>query len=304
MGAFRVTQGMMVTRSLNDLNFQTRRLLQLQERLSTGLKVNNPSDDPLAARRAVNIRGVISKQEQYLNNVSSTGQLLLESTTSLQTTISALQRVRELTLQGANGTNSQVQMDQLAIEVSQLLESVFVEANHQTSGRYVFGGTRTLTAPFVATRDASNQITSVAYEGNNEDIEVAVTDGISVKINETGQRAFLSTQDVIKTLIDVRDNLLAGDKTSLQTQRLTELTDSQNQLLISVAALGATQNRMDSLTSNGEAYVQQLRVALSDSIDADYAETVVNLNAQTNAYQAALNSTARVIQPSLLDFLR
>jgi len=303
MGAFRVTQGMMVTRSLNDLNYQTRRLLKLQEQLSTGLKVNNPSDDPLAARRAVNIRGIISKQEQYINNVSSTGQLLLESTTSLQTVISALQRVRELTLQGANGTNSQVQMNQVAIEVNQLLESVFVEANHQTNGRYVFGGTRTLNAPFVATRDANNQITSVTYEGNNEDIEVAVTDGISVKINETGQRAFLSTQDVIKTLIDVRDNLLAGDKTSLQTERLTELTDAQNQLLISVAALGATQNRMDSLTSNGEDYVQQLRVALSDSIDADYAETVVNLNAQTNAYQAALNPTARVIQPSLLNFL-
>ena len=304
MGAFRVTQGMMVTRSLNDLNFQTRRLLQLQERLSTGLKVNNPSDDPLAARRAVNIRGVISKQEQYLNNVSSTGQQLLESTTSLQTAISALQRVRDLTLQGANGTNSQVQMNQIAIEVNQLLESVFVEANHQTNGRYVFGGTRTLTAPFVATRDANNQITSATYAGNDENIEVAVTDGISVKINETGQRAFLSTQDIIKTLIDVRDNLLAGDKTSLQTERLTELVDAQNQLLISVAALGATQNRMDSLTFNGEAYVQQLRVALSDSIDADYAETVVNLNAQTNAYQAALNSTARVIQPTLLDFLR
>jgi len=304
MGAFRVTQGMMVTRSLNDLNFQTRRLLQLQERLSTGLEVNNPSDDPLAARRAVNIRGIISKQEQYLNNVSSTGQQLLESTTSLQTAISALQRVRDLTLQGANGTNSQVQMNQIAIEVNQLLESVFVEANHQTNGRYVFGGTRTLTAPFVATRDANNQITSATYAGNDENIEVAVTDGISVKINETGQRAFLSTQDIIKTLIDVRDNLLAGDKTSLQTERLTELVDAQNQLLISVAALGATQNRMDSLTFNGEAYVQQLRVALSDSIDADYAETVVNLNAQTNAYQAALNSTARVIQPTLLDFLR
>ena len=304
MNSVRVTQGMMVARSLNDLNLQTRRLLRLQEQLSSGLKVNSPSDDPLAARRAVNIRSTIAKQEQYLSNVSSAGPLLSESTTSLQTVISAVQRARDLTLQGATGTNSQVQMNQIASEVNQLLESVLVESNHKTNQRYVFGGTRTLDPPFAATRDANGQITAITYEGNNESIQVSVGDGAAVKINETGQRAFLSTQDIFKTLIDIRDNLLAGDKTSLQTDRLTELTDAQNQLLISVAGLGATQNRMDSVTSNMEGSVQQLTVVLSDNIDADYAETVVHLNAQTNAYSAALNAAARVIQPSLLDFLQ
>ena len=303
MGSLRVTQGMIVARSLSDLNRQTRRLLELQEQLATGLKVNSPSDDPLAARRAVNIRSVIAKQEQYITNISSAGPLLQESSTSLQTVVSVLQRANELALQGANGTSSQTQMNALAIEVNQLIEATLTEANHQTNGRYVFGGTRTLDAPFVATRDAEGQITAVTYQGNDEAIEIGVTDGISVQINETGQHAFLSGQDVFQTLIDIRDNLLSGDKTGLQTDRLTELTNAQNQLLVSMAAIGATQNRLETLTTNTEASVDQLRVTLSDNIDADYAETVVNLNAQSNAYRAALEAAARVIQPSLLDFI-
>lgn len=294
---------MIVARSLSDLNRQTRRLLKLQEQLATGLKVNSPSDDPLAARRAVNIRSVIAKQEQYITNISSAGPLLAESGTSLQTVVSVLQRANELALQGANGTSSQTQMNALAIEVNQLIEATLTEANHQTNGRYVFGGTRTLDAPFVATRDAEGQITAVTYQGNDEAIEIGVTDGISVQINETGQHAFLSGQDAIQTLIDIRDNLFSGDKTSLQTNRLTELTNAQNQLLVSMAAIGATQNRLETLTTNTEASVDQLRVTLSDNIDADYAETVVNLNAQSNAYRAALEAAARVIQPSLLDFI-
>lgn len=303
MGSLRVTQGMIVARSLSDLNRQTRRLLELQEQLATGLKVNSPSDDPLAARRAVNIRSVIAKQEQYITNISSAGPLLAESGTSLQTVVSVLQRANELALQGATGTSSQTQMNALAIEVNQLIEATLTEANHQTNGRYVFGGTRTLDAPFVATRDAEGQITAVTYQGNDEAIEIGVTDGISVQINETGQHAFLSGQNVFQTIIDIRDNLLSGDKTSLQTDRLTELGDAQDQLLISMAAMGATQNRLETLTTNTEASVDQLRVTLSDNIDADYAETVVNLNAQSNAYRAALEAAARVIQPSLLDFI-
>ena len=303
MSSPRVTQGMIVARSLSDLNRQTRRLLELQEQLATGLKVNSPSDDPLAARRAVNIRSVIAKQEQYVMNISSAGPLLEESSTSLQTVVSVLQRANELALQGANGTSSQTQMNELAIEVNQLIEATLTEANHQTNGRYVFGGTRTLDAPFVAVRDAEGQITAVTYQGNDEAIEIGVTAGISVQINETGQHAFLSGQDVFQTLIDIRDNLLSGDKTSLQTDRLTELADAQDQLLISMAAMGATQNRLETLTTNTEASVDQLRVTLSDNIDADYAETVVNLNAQSNAYRAALEAAARVIQPSLLDFI-
>ena len=302
MSTMRVTQGMMVMRALNNLNYQTRRLLQLQEQLATGLRVNAPSDDPLAARRAIDLRQTMSREDQYLGNISGANLQLLESVTAIQTVVESLQRANEITLQGSNGTMAQAQRDQLAVEANQLLESVLMEANHQTNGRYVFGGTRTLTAPYVPTRNAQGEITSVAYEGNLEQISVGVADGVSVVVNETGQRAFQSTQDVMQLLIDIRNNLRTSDLPALQ-QRLAELKQTQDQALASVAQIGATQNRLERLTANTEDHVQQLQVALSDAIEADYAETVMNLNAQTNAFQAALSASARVIQQSLLDYV-
>jgi len=217
--------------------------------------------------------------------------------------ISILQRVNELTIEGANGTLSQTQLDQIAVEVDQLLENVLTEANHETNGRYIFAGTRTLSTPFVATRDGNGRITAVTYNGNDETIEIQAAAGALVQINESGVNAFQSDQDVFQLLIDIRDNLYAGDQAALQGQRLAELKTALEQLLASLAKLGAVENRLDRMTINLEDNVTELQDTLSDNIDADYAQTVLNLNAQTNAYTAALNATARVIQPSLLDFI-
>lgn len=300
----RITQQMITAKALIDLHRQTRKILDLQEELATGLKVNNPSDDPLAARRAINIRSSISKNEQYMANISAIGPQLLETTTAVQTVQSAIQRARELALQGANGTLNQKQLDQIAIEVNQLLEGIFEQSNHTTNGRYIFGGTRTLSAPFEATRDANGEITAVTYTGNDEDVEIQVADGASVIINETGSRAFQSNQDVFQLLIDIRDNLRSGNQTALQGDRLNELKTAQDQLLISMARIGSTQNRLDRLGINLENFTDLFRETLSDNIDADYADTIINLNTQQNAFQAALNAAARAIQPSLLDFIR
>jgi flagellar hook-associated protein 3 FlgL len=304
MGTMRVTQGLMVQRVLRNLNRNTQRIFELQTQLATGLKVNTPSDNPLAARRAINTRNEIDKDEQYVTNISSAGPQLLETVSSIQTVVDVMQRVRELTLQGASGTNGQDSLDALAAEVDQLLENVLTEANHETNERFVFGGTRTSQTPFVVTRDADGRITAVTYQGNQERIEIPVADNTTVTVNENGAQVFLDTQDVFQTLIDIRDNMLAGDQAALQSDRLVEIDRGMDQLLLAMARIGATQNRLERLSENTQDYVVQLRAVLSDNIDADYAETVINLDAQSNAYQAALQAAASVIQPSLLQFVR
>ena len=306
MGAVRTTQRLLIDRVLNNLTLQQRRILALQEQLATGQIVNRPSDDTLATRRAVSARTEVTKNEQYLTNISNLGPGLRETETSLTTLVDVVQRARELTLQGANGTNAQLQLDQLAIEIDQLLESTLVESNHSSNGRYIFGGTVTKTEPFVATRDANESITSVGYIGNDQTFKLEIQDGIQVDANEPGSRVFtaagVSGADIFQTLIDIRDNLRAGDTGALQT-RLGELASAQDQLLISLARVGSIQNRVEQVDSNLQDINLQLLDVVSDNIDADYAETIVELNAQSNALEASHNAGARVIQPSLLNFL-
>ena len=231
MGAVRTTQRLLIDRVLNDLSLQQREILRLQEQLSTGQIVNRPSDDALATRRAISAQAEISRNEQYLTNISTANPGLTQTDTSLMTTIDIIQRTRELTLQGASGTNSQLQRDQIALEVDQLLESMLSEANQLSNERYIFGGTVTLSPPF-------------------------------------------------------------------------GLSDAQDQVLVSVAKVGATQNRLERSDSNIQDINLQLLAVISDNIDADFAETIVELNAQSNALQASLDASARVIQPSLLNFLQ
>lgn len=304
MASIRVTQGLLVRRTIDNLNNHLRKLARLQNQLATGLRVNSPSEDPIAVRRAVNTRTNMQKNDQYLANIQSVQPQLNETGSSIQAALEALQRSKELALQGANGANSQQQLDAIAIELNQLLEELVVQSNHQTNGRYLFGGTRTMNPPFVTTRNAGGDITAVTFDGNTESIEVAISDGITVDGNVPGTDVFMSQEDLFQVLIDVRDNLRAGNQTVIQEQLLGNLDRGMGQLLTSMARVGSVQNRLDRSAVEIQEFDVQLKTLLSDTIDADYAETMISLNAESNAFEAALNAGSRVIQPSLLDFIR
>ena len=304
MGSVRITQGILVSRTLSNIARQMQRVGEYQERLGTGLRVNTPSDDPLEARRAITTRVLIGKNEQYINNIQAVDPQLLEPATSVHAVVDMIHRARELTLQGATGTNAQPQRDSLAMEISQLLESVLAEANHQTDGRYIFAGSRTLGEAFTAVRDVDGQIVSVAYNGNNVVSKVAVSEGITLDVNVPGDEVFQGTTDIFQTLIGIRDDLLAGNQNNLNTIHLDNLSTSLDQLLQIEARVGSVQNRADRLTHDMENAVLRLQELLSHSIDAEYSDTIIKLNAHSNALTSAMQAGARVLQPSLLDFVR
>ena len=162
MGVGRITQGMISQRTLTNIRDQLLRLSTLQNQLGTGLRVNRPSDDPIDARRGVNLRTLIGENEQFLSNIQDARPMLTEGADVLHRVVNVIHRVRELTLQGANETNSQQQLDLIALEIDQLLEETVAAANHQTNGRYIFAGTRTLTPAYTETRVSSPRALFVA----------------------------------------------------------------------------------------------------------------------------------------------
>ena len=303
MSTMRVTQSLLTARTVRNIQNAQRRMFDLQEQLATGFRINSPSDDPTGTQRALNARTAIGKNEQYLNNISRVGPQLLETGTTIQTVVDNMRRANELAIQGATGTQTSQQFNAIAEEVNQLLEENLVSANLRTNNRYLFSGTRTLTPAFEAERDANGDITSVNFMGNTEKIRVAISDGVTANVNEDGQTVFQSEQDVFQLLIDLRDNLLAGDQGAVQ-DRLAEFPVAENQLLSALSRVGAIENRLERVTRDTEDFTLQFQQTLSDAIDADFAETIINLNVESNAFQAALIASARVIQPSLLDFIR
>ena len=299
----RVTQGLLVQRSLSNLNQQLRRISVLQEQLATGRRVNRPSDDPIDASRAINLRTLIAKNEQFQSNINGVSPHLHETEAVLSNIVDIVLRAMELTTQGANETLGQEQLDAIALEIDQLLEAAVLASNHRTNGRSIFAGTQTLSDAFDVTRVAG-RITAVTYAGNDQDIEINISDRARVAINVTGDVAFQSNVDIFAMFIGIRDDLIAGDQASLRGLRLGELETAREQSLASIARIGAIDNRLDNITVDLEDAVLEFQEVLSDRIDADFAETVLGLNVAEIALSAALNVTARVIQPSLLDFIR
>ena len=303
MGAIRVTQGILTQRTLSNINSQLLRLARFQEQLATGRRVNRPSDDPVATRRAIEIQTAISQNERFISNITDARPHLVESETMIQQVVNIIHRAKELTLQAANDTNAQEQLNFIAIEIDQLLEAATVAANHRTNGRSIFAGTRTLSDAYSITRVAG-EITAVTYQGNTQNINISVSPGLPVTINVSGSSVFQSTVDIFSTLIGIRDDLRAGNQVSLRTTRLDELDAALSQLLLSEAQFGAVSNRFDTVSSNTEGFVLELRIVLSDKVDADFVAVMVGFNTEQNAFTAALNAAARVLQPSLLDFIR
>ena len=123
-------------------------------------------------------------------------------------------------------------------------------------------------------------------------------------MNVTGSDVFQKNVNIFAVLIGIRDDLLAGDQASLRDVRLAEIATGREQLLSSVAQIGAVQNRLERLQSNLADFNIDFQELLSDKIDADFAETVLGLTVAETALNAALNAAARVLQPSLLDFIR
>jgi flagellar hook-associated protein 3 FlgL len=265
--------------------------------------VNRPSDDPIDARRAVNVRVLLQKNEQFISNIDDLQPQYSDAESAMDGMVSIFQRAQELATQAANGTNGQQQFDAIALEINGLLESALTAANTRTNGRAIFAGTRTLADAFTATRDVNGDITAVAYNGNDEIINIDIAEGSQIAANIPGSDAFQDAVDVFNVLIGLRDDLRAGNQSNVQNVRLTEIQDGIDQSLGVLARIGAASNRLERTTNSLQDGNVQLKALLSDKIDADYADTVLNLNVAQNAYQAALSAAARVLNVSLLDFV-
>ncbi len=287
----RVTLGSLTLNLLRNLDAGLERLSRLQEQLATGKRVHRPSDDPPNLPALLVMRDAVNAAQQYARNLEDTRTLLDAGQRALQDAVQVLHRLRELAVQGANGTLSASDMQALALEVRELRGELVALGNTQVAGKYVFGGTHTTDPPF----DPDG-----AYRGNAGGLEREVDRGITVVANVPGDAAFGPALAAAQRL---HDALQSGDHGAVQ-DTLGDLDQALDALLASQAELGARASRLETIQARLSEFEVQLRALLSVREDADIAEVVMSLRLQENVYQAALAAGARLIQPSLVDFLR
>ena len=291
----RVTQGMMVGNFLNNLNNNFKIMDKIQEQMSTGKRINRPSDDPVGVVSSLRLRTGLTEAEKYLSNVDDAKSWLDTTDTALGQAGDILQRVRELTVYGANDTLSQAARDALAKEVHQLREQVVQVANSTYDGRFIFGGFQTTTAPFTG---------AGVYTGDTGTINYEIGVNVTMPVNITGDSAFINAVDVFALLTNIENEIIAGNSTSLSNVRLGEIDQVMDNIQSLRSDVGAKTNMAELTRTRLEDTNLNLSALLSKNEDINTGEVITQLKMQENTYRTALAAGARIIQPTLMDFLR
>lgn len=187
--SFRITQGMLYSRALINVQNGLSRYSQLQQQVASGKRISKLSDDPAAALRILPLRNDIRNLAQLGDNVALARETLNTGAASLEDASALMQRVRELTTQAANGTMSSSDRSSVGAEIEQLLSQLVSIGNSRRGDRYLFGGTASGTPPF-ALQDGEGGA-RVTYQGNHETLDVEVAPGVSTALNVPGDGIFL-----------------------------------------------------------------------------------------------------------------
>ncbi|WP_299094864.1 flagellar hook-associated protein FlgL [uncultured Metabacillus sp.] len=291
----RVTQSMLAANSLRHLSQSYSNMGKYQDQLATGKKINRPSDDPVVAIKGMYYRTNLTEVEQYKRNLSEAYQWMENSEAGIEHATQVIQRVRELLIQGQNGTNSPEDLKSIAVEIGQLKEDLANVANTQVAGRYIFNGTKTDSAPVTIDNG------TITVDMNTEAFNVEVSSGVNLKVNINPSNIF--GEDLFITLQSIEDALNSGNMET-GDELLEHLDNHFDVMSAERSEIGARYNRLEMI----DARIQDQEIIanriLSENEDADIEKVITDLTIQESIHRASLAVSSKIIQPTLIDFLR
>lgn len=292
----RVTQSMLSNNMLRNLTHSNTQMNKYMEQLYSGKKISKPSDDPMIAMKGVSYRSELARINQFERNTSEVNSWLDNTDAAMDQTNQAMQRLKELAVKASNGTNSDDEYQSIVEEAKQLKEHLVDIANTNVNGRYIFNGTNSDTPP--VTMDDDGTISAVFAD---DDVIIEVSSGITVKANTDGSSVFGENGDLFETVDKFIKSLEDGEGIE---ESIGELDASIGNVLDSRAEIGARMNRVELVENRLADQKIVTTKTLSDNEDVDFAEAITNLITQESLHRAALSAGSRIIQPSLVDFLR
>jgi flagellar hook-associated protein 3 FlgL len=300
----RISTNFIQQQSVEAMLRQQTELAKTQQQVSTGERIQTPSDDPVAAVRILGIERDLNLTQQYQGNADAAENKLSVTDGILTSAADIMQRIRELAVQGLNDSNDPNARQGIAEEIRQLNETLVSLANTtDANGEYLFSGYQSNTQAF----DPS----TYAYNGDSGQRNLRVGGGYLVEISEPGDQIFISTnldsstQAIFQT---IEDFATALDNDNVNTAPnngdfLTNMDTALDQVYNARTRLGTRMNAIDQQRAVNEASIASLENNLSQLKDLDYAEAITRLNQQSVGLQAAQQAYVKVQGLSLFNFI-
>ncbi|MEW9107557.1 flagellar hook-associated protein FlgL, partial [Paenibacillus sp.] len=231
----RITQSMMSSSMMKNLQNNYKRLDKYQEQLMTNRRLNRPSDDPVGVASALHYRAEISSTTQFAENVDDADSFLKFTDTVMNEATQIVQKLSELAVQGGTDTVPKDARENIAREVEQLYTHLVSLGNTQFKGRYIFNGQRTDQKPYPD--DPANE----KYSLDDGIVQYQVGAGIYVDVNMLGDKVFgkFGDADNIFTIVNDMKTALLNDNTSGISGAIPKLQGMLEKLVIGQAEVGA-----------------------------------------------------------------
>jgi len=287
---------------LAQLNKLSLRQSQLQTQAATGQRIFQPEDDPAAVGRLLGLENERRQILQFQSNATRALELSQSSFSGIKEIKKLSDRAGELVTLGA-GASSPDAFKAYSKEVNQLIEQAVQLGNTKFRNDYLFAGTAVTTQPYDdSNRNPAGELLTVAYAGNASQSNVQLSEYSSIAPGTTSATNN-GLASFITNLISLRDALATGSSASVSGVQ-PSLENSENLLVNALSEHGAIELRIEVNKKQQENRSQNIETLVSKEADADLASTVVRLSQTSTAYEAALSSATKILQMSLLDFIR
>jgi flagellar hook-associated protein 3 FlgL len=291
----RVTNATQALNAQHNLQTNLQRQAVLYDQATSRRLITKPSDDPTATASALGVRADQSATAQYSRNVDSGNAWLTTADSTLTSVEGIMGRVRDLTVQGANdGAMSPEAKEAIATELDGLKKSLLSLANTSYLGRSVFAGNSNAGVAF----QPDYSYTGVA----GSTVERRIGTDTTVRVDADGAAAFGTGASSVFALIDDTVNDL---RTGVNVgPRLGQIDDRMKAIVGEHAEIGGRQTRIDKAKDTLALSANSLEAQRSGIEDVDLSKVILDLKTQDVNYQTAIAVTARILQPTLMDFLR
>jgi flagellar hook-associated protein 3 FlgL len=294
----RITDRMIVNHSLSYLQRGRERLGEAQTRVVTGRRLQRSSDDPADVERAMTLASELRMVEKQNSNLHTTRDWLSGTDVAVEKLNDTLIQARSLALRAKNDTFSEDERTAISRQIGEMLNGAMSIANTQQGGNYLFSGQQVKTEPFEI------QGGTIVYQGDNANINHIVEVGQTMTINVTGVAGNnLGVFGALNALQSLQQGLAANDLTSID-DFMTQSDSVMEDLFAAQSGVGVRMQRVDATTKRFDQRETDLKQLYSKLVDADMAEVIAEMNAESTAYEMSLATTARIMPRSLLDFLR
>ncbi len=290
----RVTQQMMSQQFIRNLHKNNQAMATTNAQISSGKKYEKISDNPQEVLKALSHQSSIMKIEQYQKNAQDGADVMQAIDDALQGLTNVMHRIRELTVKGSNDTANASDKKDIAQEIRSLQQQVNNIANTTLGDRYLFSRTNYTAPPY----------SEGEWQTGQDALHWNIGQAVNVTVNVNADTVFgfpVDGKNLIDTIGSIAETLENGENPNAL---LTSIDEQMENLLSQNVIIGTNQNLLESAINKlDQASFLQTKM-LSDAEDTNIAKAFTDLSLQEAAIQGSLQASGRMIQLSLVNFLR